>query len=101
MDDKDIRGIMEPLLPIASEIILTAPEYGRAAKPDKLERIARSLGYSNLTVIPTVHQALDIAKKLAVSRGDDSLVVVAGSFYTIGEASEFLGQKGVLADLRE
>ena len=101
MDDKDIRGIMEPLLPIASEIILTAPEYGRAAKPDKLERIARSLGYSNLTAVPTVHQALDIAKKLAVSQGDDSLVVVTGSFYTIGEASEVLGQKGVLADLRE
>jgi dihydrofolate synthase/folylpolyglutamate synthase len=101
MDDKDIRGIMEPLLSIASGIILTAPEYSRAAKPDKLERIARSLGYSNLTVVPTVHQALDIAKKLAVSQGDDSLVVVTGSFYTIGEASEVLGQKGVLADLRE
>ncbi|MDQ7787159.1 MAG: folylpolyglutamate synthase/dihydrofolate synthase family protein [Thermodesulfovibrionales bacterium] len=101
MDDKDIRGIMEPLLPIASGIILTAPDYRRAAKPDKLERIAQSLGYSNLTAVPTVHQALDIAKALAVSLGDDSLVVVTGSFYTIGEASEVLGNKGVLTDLRE
>jgi hypothetical protein len=33
------------------------------------------------------------------TQGD--LIVVTGSFYTIGEAKEALGQTGVLARLRE
>ncbi|MFZ5906980.1 MAG: bifunctional folylpolyglutamate synthase/dihydrofolate synthase [Nitrospirota bacterium] len=101
MDDKDIPGIMEPLLPIAARVILTAPAYDRAAKPDKLFHVAQALGYSDIIRVPTVHQAIDVARKLALSRGEDSLIVITGSFYTIGEASEILGKKGVLADLRE
>jgi dihydrofolate synthase / folylpolyglutamate synthase len=101
MADKDIRGIMEPLLPLASRIIFTAPAYNRAATPDTLAHIAQDLGYGTLTAAPTIQSALDIAKTLAVSGGNDALIVVTGSFYTLGEAKEALGQKGVLADLRE
>jgi len=97
MADKDREGIMRPLLPLASEIIFTAPAYGRAASPEELAAQARSLGSFSRTA-PTVSDALAMAEELAI-HGD--LIVVTGSFYTIGEVQEALGRKGVLTRLRE
>ncbi len=97
MGDKDREGIIAPVLPLASEIIFTAPSYGRAASPDVLAGEARAMGYFPRTA-PTVSEALALAEELYVP-GD--LIVVTGSFYTIGEAKEALGHKGVLARLRE
>jgi folylpolyglutamate synthase/dihydropteroate synthase len=123
MDDKDIEGIMRPLLPIASEIILTSPNYDRAAKPSKLADIATSLGYHNIKIAFSVKDAIEIAFKIAgygmqnlecemlstkykinpefEIPNPKSLIVITGSFYTIGEAMEALGYKGVLTRLRE
>ena len=97
MGDKDRAGIMKPLLPLASEIIFTAPDYGRAAPPDALAAEARSMGFFPKTALK-VSDALAMAEEL-YTQGD--LIVVTGSFYTIGEAREALGHKGVLARLRE
>ena len=97
MNDKDREGIMNPLLPLASEIIFTAPGYGRAASPETLAAEARGLGYLAQTAM-TVADALNLAEQL-YSQGD--LIVVTGSFYTIGEVKESLGQKSALARLRE
>lgn len=123
MGDKDIKGIMEPLLPLASEIILTSPAYSRAASPNELADVAASLGFFDVWIAPTVKDAIEIAIKNsqkskvksqksdsplptlteggAVGINHSSLIVVTGSFYTIGEVKEVLGQKGVLANLRE
>jgi len=115
MGDKDVKGIMEPLLPLASEIILTSPEYSRAASPEKLASIAASLGFFNVRIALTVRDAIAMAikdsYKLQVtsyklknnknSKLNSSLILVTGSFYTIGEAKEALGVKGILAKLRE
>jgi dihydrofolate synthase/folylpolyglutamate synthase len=105
MDDKDIKGVMEPLLPLASETILTAPAYSRSAAPEKLAGIANSLGFSNLHICPAVKDAVDTAMRRAKdlsSAGDyPALILISGSFYTIGEAKEAFGQKGVLSNLRE
>jgi len=97
MADKDREGIMRPLLPLASEIIFTAPAYGRAASPEILAAQARGLGYFSKTA-PTVSGALALAEEL-FTQGD--LIVITGSFYTVGEAQEALGRTGVLARLRE
>jgi len=97
MADKDREGIMRPLLSLASEIIFTAPAYGRAASPEMLAAQARSLGYFPKTA-PSVSDALARAEEL-YAQGD--LIVVTGSFYTIGEAKEALGHTGTLARLRE
>jgi dihydrofolate synthase/folylpolyglutamate synthase len=101
MGDKDVSGIMEPLLPLASEIILTYPEYSRAASPEKLADCARSLGYSDMLIAPSVKDAIKMAKDLTLDDPRSSLIVITGSFYTIGEAKEAIGTKGVLARLRE
>jgi dihydrofolate synthase / folylpolyglutamate synthase len=105
MADKDIKGIMEPLLPLASEVILTAPSYSRAASPEHLADIAHSLGFSDLQIAPTVKDAIDVAIRKSFNSSlithHSSLVLITGSFYTIGEAKEALGQKGVMTRLRE
>jgi dihydrofolate synthase/folylpolyglutamate synthase len=123
MGDKDIEGIMKPLLPIASEIILTSPGYERAAPPAKLAKIAASLGFPEVRIAACVKDAIEMAIKIAecgmqnsecemrsteyeiIPKSEicnpKSLIVITGSFYTIGEAEEVLGQKGVLTRLRE
>lgn len=97
MGDKDIKGILQPLLPVADEIIVTAPAYGRAATPSALVSLTASLGYKARSS-QTVAEAIGLARSLC---RDGDLIVVTGSFYTIGEAKEVLGHPGVLTRLRE
>ncbi|MBI4690763.1 MAG: bifunctional folylpolyglutamate synthase/dihydrofolate synthase [Nitrospirae bacterium] len=131
MSDKDIKGIMTPLLSIASEIILTSPQYERAAPPDILSGYAGSLGFKNIHIAPTIKTAIETAirfveqnncglqiadcginqlrnaergmriEKKPEIRNPKSLILITGSFYTIGEAKEVLGEKGILSRLRE
>jgi dihydrofolate synthase/folylpolyglutamate synthase len=96
MSDKNVPGILEPLLPLARNIIFTAPAYGRAAAPEELKKCAQSMGYDSITV-GSVNAALETARDL----GNDGFVLITGSFYTIGEAKEALGEKGFLTKLRE
>lgn len=107
MADKDIKGIMAPLLPLASEIIFTSPSYERAASPERLAECASSLGFTNIHIARTVEDAIGMATErsaLSVQRSatkKPELIVITGSFYTIGEAKEVLGAKGILSRLRE
>ncbi len=120
MADKDIQGIMSPLLPVASEVIFTAPNYGRAASPQKLAEIALHMGFSS-KVSNSVREAIEMAlsefgvksSELRMKRENvdsaiaklqtlnSKLILITGSFYTIGEAKEILGEKAVLGSLRE
>jgi len=97
MGDKDIGGILDPLLPLASEILFASPAYGRSAPPERLASYAASKGYSAI-ITQSVADALGKAEDIYL---DGDLIVVTGSFYTIGEAKEFFGNKGVLTRLRE
>jgi dihydrofolate synthase/folylpolyglutamate synthase len=97
MGDKDVEGLIEPLLPLAAEVLFAAPAYGRAASPERLAAAAAKMGHASI-VAPGVAEAILKAEELW-QPGD--LIVITGSFYTIGEAKEFLGNKGVLTRLRE
>lgn len=102
MADKDIKGIMRPLIPLAAEIILTSPNYKRAASAAKLVEAAADLGFPNVHATQSVKDAIEMAIKYSRCRiSGPALIVITGSFYTIGEAKEVLGQKGVLTSLRE
>jgi dihydrofolate synthase/folylpolyglutamate synthase len=97
MSDKDITGILKHLLPLSAEIIFTAPDYERAAEPGILADCAKSLGYNSIKS-ESVSEAVLTAKKLYKN---NDLILITGSFYTISEAMEVLGQKGTLTALRE
>lgn len=100
MDDKDIRGILAPLVRISESIILTRPKYERSALPEKLYNHVMDFKDINAPVMiaPSVNEALELAKKLC---REDSIILVTGSFYTAGEVKEIFGCSGVLSDLRE
>ncbi len=104
MSDKDIAGILAPLLPLASDIIFSAPNYGRSAPAGLLAEHAASLGFQS-TVVPSISDAIAWAKKIATSPSSNlsvpAVILITGSFFTIGEAKELLGERAVLRDLRE
>ncbi len=92
MADKDAEGIMKPLLPLASEIIFTAPAYERAAPPQKLSEYAGSLGFRSRIAEP-VKASIELAKGMAGESTGKALIVITGSFYTVGEAKLHLGEE--------
>jgi dihydrofolate synthase / folylpolyglutamate synthase len=103
MADKDIRGVFDDLLPIASEIIFTAPANERAESAERLAAFAGSGGFRNVSVVPNVAEALAAAaeKQAAGAGGLSPVVLVAGSFYTAGEALIAMGEMPVLGALSE
>lgn len=101
MSDKDAEGILGPLLPLMYEVIFTAPKYERAADPHKLSHIASLLGYTS-KITESVKDAINMALETSREFKDEKfLILITGSFYTIGETLEELGERGSLSTLRE
>ncbi|MFA5354704.1 MAG: folylpolyglutamate synthase/dihydrofolate synthase family protein [Thermodesulfovibrionales bacterium] len=112
MSDKDVEGIITPLLPLAAEVIFTAPNYGRAAAPEALAEQASGMGFPSSTA-SSVREAIEraISSSLApllqapgprtLDPVSAPLILITGSFYAIGEAMEVLGEKSILGTLRE
>ena len=92
MADKDMEAMMKPLLPLASEVIFTAPEYERAASPVRLAEYAKALGVSP-RVKDSVKASMELARELAGKGPQKTLIMITGSFYTIGEAKSALGHE--------
>jgi len=104
MNDKDIAGIIDPIIHNADSVILTQASYERAASPQKLAETINSLnetGIKNAASISStesVKEAIDLASSRC---GEDGVILITGSFYTTGEAKELLGHTGILSRLRE
>jgi dihydrofolate synthase/folylpolyglutamate synthase len=91
MADKDLRGMLLKLAPMADHIILTQPRYERAAEPESLLELAG--GFTDrVELIRSVEIALKRAKEHA---GPEDLVLVTGSLYFIGEVKELQERKAV------
>jgi len=88
MADKDIRGMLRRLLPIAHTAIFTRPRYERAANPDSLRHLARPF-IQKYYVIPDVGSAIQQAITLA---DPEDLICIAGSLYFAGEVKEMFGE---------
>ena len=86
MADKDVSGIMAPLMPLADEVYLTRPEYSRAASLDILSRAASAYPRKP-SLHPNLAGAMAAAQEAA---GPDDLVLVTGSLFTVGEARGLL-----------
>ncbi len=80
MKDKDVPGLIAPLLPHVARVIATWPGVDRAAEPESLAATIRSAG-GEAEAAPGPAQALARARELA---GRDGLVLVAGSLYLVG-----------------
>ena len=87
MRDKAIEEVAGVLFPLASELILTAPDTSRALRPEALAEFA-GRGHTE----PTVEAAIDYARQHA---SDEDVIVITGSLFIVGEARRlFLNTTG-------
>lgn len=82
MADKDLPGVLGPLVALADEVIVTRNHSPRAAALETLADEVRALG-TEPSIVADVADALSVA----IERSEDSDgVLVAGSLYTVGDA---------------
>jgi dihydrofolate synthase/folylpolyglutamate synthase len=86
MRDKAIPEMAQILFPLAERVIATRAENSRSASPEEIEESARRTG-AEIETAQDVPSALERARQ--VSR-PDSVVVITGSIYLVGEASQAL-----------
>lgn len=80
--DKDIKGIIEELMPISDSVIVTKSKITeRAADPADIKAIIG--GYKGVVTASSVDEAMDAALSQV---GAHDLVLVTGSLFVVGEA---------------
>ena len=88
--DKDIKGVCEELAPLADEFIITKAQVKRAEEPAV---IAGFIKNKNVILTKFVSEAMERAKFVAT---DDDMIVVAGSFFVVGEVKRIYDTEPVI-----
>ena len=84
LDDKDVNGILDALLPAAVEIFVTAPDSPRALDADAVADLVEERG-RRASVHRELPEAADAAREWAAA-ADRRAVIIAGSVVLAGEA---------------
>jgi dihydrofolate synthase/folylpolyglutamate synthase len=87
MRDKAISEMTEILFPLAERVIATRSENPRSASPEEIQRAGSRTG-SEIECVAEIAAALDQAR---TASGPDTVIVVTGSIYLVGEAMRLLG----------
>ena len=85
MKDKDFKEMLQELLPVVQQTILTRPEIARAALPADVARYA-----PGALVTASVK---DASRRHLQWPTSEDLIIIAGSFYTVGEAKRLLDER--------
>ncbi|MBN1676993.1 MAG: bifunctional folylpolyglutamate synthase/dihydrofolate synthase [Candidatus Thermoplasmatota archaeon] len=89
MDDKDARGIVRALIPLASKMIVTQAGYKRALPADSLLRVVQA-EFSGETVLQSdARSAFEHGFRNIKGKG----LCVIGSLYVVGEAVEWWSER--------
>jgi dihydrofolate synthase / folylpolyglutamate synthase len=83
MRDKAIGEVTGALLPVADEVILTAPAQARAASPEALRE---HLDHPRARVAATLTEAMDMVR----AAGPNDAIFITGSLFLVGEARRLL-----------
>lgn len=83
MRDKAIDEVTATLFPLADQLIVTAPDFPRALRPETILQIAP---HPHHTIAPTVAAAIDAARTAPA----DAVVFFTGSLFLVGEARKLL-----------
>ncbi len=86
MRDKAVEEVTEMLFPLAECLIVTAPDFPRALRP---QAILQLTNHPNAIVTETVRQAIDQAGNAP----PETTVFFTGSLYLVGEARALLLRK--------
>ena len=92
MKDKDVHSILHSLSPLADRIILTRPGTDRAASPALLRKALGRNG-KKAEVIEDFRKAIN--KGLSLT-GEEDILCITGSLYTVGEARSYFLPRGGL-----
>jgi dihydrofolate synthase/folylpolyglutamate synthase len=100
LQDKDSRGIIAAMVPLADHVIVTKPHYSRAMEVRELASEIRKL-HDSVETAETVGEAIAMAMDKVSS---DDLVLITGSLYVVGDARAVFypaaGLSGPLAGLK-
>jgi dihydrofolate synthase/folylpolyglutamate synthase len=89
--DKDANAMLHSLAGAADKVIFTrASDNKRAADPHALHRFYQSLDGPMSMVEPSLPAAMELAKR---SSNLSDVICVTGSFYVVGEARRWLGNR--------
>ncbi len=86
LQDKDVEGVLQDLMPLMNKVIATTPNNPRAMKAIDLAEKLKGFGketYASDNIKEAVDLAIDITNK-------DEAVIFAGSLYMIGEVRTVL-----------
>ncbi|HKD06144.1 MAG TPA: DUF6027 family protein [Bryobacteraceae bacterium] len=83
MRDKAVDEVTNTLLPLAAEVIVTAPNQPRALNP---EALAEMTDHPNLKTATSLIDAVALARKLPMP------TFITGSLFLVGEARALLGR---------
>lgn len=86
MEDKELNGILGPLLPLADMVHTVAPDQDRALNSEHLATKCIELGKA----ATAFHSVADGLKAACAEATPDDLIVIAGSLFTVGEARAVL-----------
>jgi len=88
MRDKDLAGVVAPLVPSVDAWFVTQANAERGATGDELREVLAACGAREIEVTPDV-AASTAAARAAAPPG--ARVIVFGSFVTVGAAADALG----------
>lgn len=89
LKDKDVKGVLQNLIPIMDKVIVTTPNNPRAMDPDELAKELVEFG-KDIAICKDVPSAVERAYELTPS---DGVILFAGSLYMIGEARSTVNNK--------
>jgi len=87
MRDKAISEMTEILFPLAERVIATRPENPRSASAEEIQQAGSRTG-AEIEVVAEIGAALERAR---AGSGPETVIVVTGSIYLVGEAMRLLG----------
>ena len=79
--DKDMAGVLAPLLPMANGVMVTAANNPRAARPEQLQQIAANLGY----VARPVTSLNEAIRQTWITARPGDLICLTGSIFLVGD----------------
>ena len=90
MNDKDLEGMLRPLLPVVGPLVVTRASNRRSADPERLVYLARQIApATSVTLAASPLEALDIAWRTSPR------IIVAGSIFLLGDVLK-LAQQAVI-----
>jgi len=87
--DKDISGVLEPVLPMAKAVFTITPPSPRAMESEQLSALLSEKFSVKSKCFTVISEGIKVA--LAAAKPDD-VIIAFGSLYSVGEIREFFGK---------